>query len=277
MAKKYTTLANKVIYIKIVSDKNKLKNLKNKKEKQTPSAEAVRRYNERIAEKNLSMILNWNFKPYDIFATLTYANAPTPEESKKLFRNFRDRFKRYCEKNDIEYKWVVCTEYENTRIHHHIVLPKMPYEDLAKIWKYGNIKVTPLYEDGDYRPLAHYMIKETKNSFNAPDSVYKQRYSCSGKIKMPETREIPASEKTLTREPKSIKGYHIDKDSIIQGRNPVTGIPYLEYVLVSDTPIPRYKKWTKGKKVKTKERTYEKLYEQLVERQTEINLNDLTY
>ena len=56
---------------------------------------------------------------------------------------------------------------------------------------------------------------------------------------------------------KPIKGYHILKDSVYRGINPVTQIACMEYMLLSDTREPRLKIWRRGKEKKYKERRYD--------------------
>ena len=66
--------------------------------------------------------------------------------------------------------------------------------------------------------------------------------------------EVDASQ--LIRDPKPIRGYYIDQESIYRGVNPVTNVPYLEYIMISESPKPRLSIWPKGKKRKYKERYY---------------------
>ena len=69
---------------------------------------------------------------------------------------------------------------------------------------------------------------------------------------IPEVRVEKVSDKQLFEEPKAFKGYYIDQDSVRRYEHPVTGLPHLEYQMISLTEEPRIKKYYKGK-IKTRE------------------------
>ena len=148
------------------------------------------------------------------------------------------------------------TEYENKRIHHHMILSRMDTYDLDQIWTAGKARPTHLDGSGDYRKLASYLIKETDKTFRKPDAFSKQRFSCSRTVKTPDKKVEEVDAAQLIKDPKPVKGYYIDKNSIYHGVNPVTGIPYLEYVMISENQIPRLSIWPKGKRRKFREKYY---------------------
>ncbi len=270
MIKRETIVAGNIISRRYYGSPTRVPGEKRRK-RQNMTSEAVAAINRKNSERELMIKLNYNFKPGDIHAVLTYAGeVPDTEEAKKELRNFLGRLRRYFRKKCKVLKWIAVTEYQNRRPHHHLVLSHMDTADLADLWKAGHIHTTHLDSSGDYRKLASYLIKETDKTFRAPDAVSKQRFSCSRTVVAPpkKVEEVRASE--MLRDPKSIKGYHVDQDSIYRGVNPVTGIQYLEYIMVSDTPKPRLRIWPRGKKYKYKEKCYDSEYRQIVEYQTEF-------
>ena len=43
--------------------------------------------------------------------------------------------------------------------------PQIDPKFLAELWPHGNIRPSYLYAEGNFKPLAHYLIKETRRTF----------------------------------------------------------------------------------------------------------------
>lgn len=149
-------------------------------------------------------------------------------------------------------KYIVVTECGNKRIHHHIIINDYPGIDsdtvkvLKSAWKQaagdcaGNPKFVSLYDNGDYKKLAEYLIKETGKTFRDKDACMKKRWSCSRNLVRPEPVKETVQAKVWRKEPVIPKGYYLEPDSLINGVNPVTGLPYQHYTLVRlDMPEPK--------------------------------------
>lgn len=65
------------------------------------------------------------------------------------------------------------------------------------------------------------------------------------------------SPRMLTEDPVAWKGYYIDRDSVRRYEHPVTGLEYVEYMMIAETEKPRIKKYYKGHR-KTREEDYRK-------------------
>ena len=219
--------------------------------KRKVTSEAVQKNNDRLAEKKLARILNANFGKGCWHTTLTYAETVSPEEAQKELKRFIARSRRACRKKDIEFRWLVVTEYKNQRIHHHFIT-NAPQELVEDQWKRGHVLARPFDKRKNHAKLAAYLIKETSKTFREEDSPYKLRYSHSRNLFIPEVRIERVSEKQLFEEPKPFKGYYIDQDSVRRYEHPITGLPHLEYQMISLTEEPRIKKYYKGK-IKTRE------------------------
>lgn len=185
----------------------------------------MQRHNELEAIKELDRILQANFTEDDQHVVLTYRDdcVPTVEESRKVLNNFLSRTRRFFKKHDCEFKYVIATEWNAKRIHHHIVCNSIPGVNMAKeimrLWGNGGAHLTPLYEDKNYKGLSEYLVKETKKTFRDDDNPYKQRYSCSRNLLRPEPEVKIVHANTWSKDikvPKSLRdqGYYLDRDSV---------------------------------------------------------------
>ena len=185
----------------------------------------MQRHNELEAIKELGRILQANFTEDDQHVVLTYRDdcIPTVEESRKVLNNFLSRTRRFFKKHDCEFKYVIATEWNAKRIHHHIVCNSIPGVNMAKeimrLWGNGGAHLTPLYEDKNYKGLSEYLVKETKKTFRDDDNPYKQRYSCSRNLLRPEPEVKIVHANTWSKDikvPKSLRdqGYYLDRDSV---------------------------------------------------------------
>ena len=219
--------------------------------KEKPSKEAVMKVNQKNAERALTMKLNHNFKPGDLHITLTYAKAPTPAEAKKEKERFFRRLKYICKKQGIEFKRIDATEFKNARIHHHVVISYIDPQIIKDAWKdNGHVLFSVLDETGNYSKLAAYLIKETSKTFRNSDSPNKRRYYCSGNIVTPEIKREEVSGRELYADPKPLKGYYIDMDTLHRYEHAITKAECVEYIMVSLDEEPRLKRWKKGKAAK---------------------------
>ncbi len=215
-----------------------------RKKKVKPTPEQIEKQNEWQAVRSLNRIITANFSEEDFHAILTFRENISREEARKYLKRFlkmmRDIYKRAGEL----FKYITVTEYENKRIHHHIIINDYPGRDsdtvkLTKaMWKKaagakaGNPKFVGLYDNGDYKSLAEYLVKETKKTFREKDACMKKRWSCSRNLIRPEPVKETVPAKGWRKEPKIPKGYYLEPDSLINGMNPVTGLPYQHYTLV---------------------------------------------
>lgn len=214
---------------------------------------AVLKNNFRLAVKKLTIILNANFNEHSMHVTLTYKDVPTKETAKKDRATFISKMRRALKKDNKDLKYVMVTEYENKRIHHHIVINSQDINLINKTWNKGFVKCSALDDSGNYRKLAEYLIKETEKTFRQVDSVHKHRYSRSRNLVVPITKREVVSARELSKAPKPVKGYYIPLDEIRKYEHPVTGLEYLEYIMVADGTSKLKKSWPRGNIVKSKE------------------------
>ena len=211
--------------------------------KTEPTVEAVERVNQRNSLRSLEIKVHDNFKPGDHWLVLSYeGEEPSKAEAKKEIKRFLDKLRRKRKAAGRLFKWILVTEYENKRIHHHLLINNVgDFDELFGLWGNGLIRNTPLDDSGDWRQLCEYMHKETAKTFRDVDSPSRLRYSCSRNLSMPNVYREEISAADILDEPQAEKGYYIVSDSIFRGENPFTGKPYVEYVMLPlDKPRKRY-------------------------------------
>jgi hypothetical protein len=158
---------------------------------------------------------------------------PSAKDAHRELDNFKRRLARLYRKHKIKLKWISTTEYgkEAGRIHHHMIISGgVPVEEIIKKWGKGFVRCTPFNSDDDRRPLGSYIAKETEKRADDPERAGYKRWTCSTNIIRPRELQEEISEREFDN-PKIPDRYYIDKDSIIEGINPVTGRPYKLYVL----------------------------------------------
>ena len=248
-----TIVAGKTIIRSLKATSRVSEGGRKRKPKHNPTSAAVQKVNFRNAVKMLTAKLNHNFKHGDYHLTLTYSSVVDNETAKKLLKNFLSNLTRHCRKNGTDFKWVAVTEYENTRIHHHLIISKIDIDVIDKYWKHGYEYPVPLDETGNYYKLAEYLLKETEKTFRSDTSPYKRRYSTSRNVVMPEMKREKVSGREIREQIKAIKGYYVDEDTVRKYEHAILRVDCMEYIMVSLDEEPRLKRWNKGKAVSPRE------------------------
>lgn len=216
-------------------------------EKSNITPEKMAEVNEKNAVEKLTWILNANFSEGDLHCRLTYADEyyPTPEEARENMRRFLRVLRRVYKTMGIkspELKYVNATEYENKRIHHHLVIPEINPKTVQDLWQYGRTFFSVLDGSGDYRKLAEYLVKETRKSYKG-NPVSAKRWNASKNMIKPEISKEIIEADSWTEFPKPVKGYYIPKTSIEMDVD-AYGFPYQKYVMIK---IPERKGMRNGK------------------------------
>lgn len=202
---------------------------------------AMQKYNDKMQYRNLTRLLNANFKPDDIFITLHYSRdkRPLPEEAKKQVTAFLRKLKKVYIKYGIELKYIKITAFGSKgAIHHHLVINSgVPYKEITKLWSYSDRTpdYKPLYANGEYSALAYYLVNQSKIGLNIVQKINGKGFVGSRNLKKPELIKAQYVDKVYWKEPpKAKKGYIIDPDSIDAGVNELNGKPYLFYRMILD-------------------------------------------
>lgn len=242
--------------------------------KSQPTGEKVWQNNLRYSVFKLTLILNANFKPGDLLLLLTYEKEPEKEEAaahlRKFFRNVRQK----CQKEGIDFKRVAVTERRGARLHHHIVCNNIPMRIIKESWPHGRIFHKPLWDYPNYADLASYLLKQAAKLYMEDGDISKKRYTTSRNIVIPEGIEVEVNRGDIEAEPKPLKGYQIDEDSVQIYENEITGSICREYIMVSTNETPRIKKWRTGITAKGEKVNYSKALRQAY-REVQGTIDDL--
>ena len=175
------------------------------------------------------------FGENDYYVTQTYAKENRPadmEQAKKDFEKFIDKLRREYKKRGYELRWIRNIECGTKGAWHiHAVFNRIPETDIliAKLWKHGRAHTIMMYEEGQFKELAAYLTKTPKT-----DSRLKEAsYSTSRNMPLPEPEvKIYRRFRTWKEEPREVEGFYLDRDSLHEGENPVTGYRYRVYTLL---------------------------------------------
>lgn len=268
-----TIIAGKIILVKKINRKSIRRGEKREKRKNVTSEE-VEKINRRNSEKTLTIKVHHNFSEGDFHHTLTHEGVePSLAEANNRLNKFKSNVRNWAKKNKVEFKWVLVTEWLNKRVHHHIIVNKeIPIEIINKYWHHGFVRSVMFDHTGDYRKLCSYLMKETDKTFRMDDCPTKKRFSCSRNLEMPPVFREEINPVEMLKEPKPIRGYYIDKDSLWEGVNPLTGQLCMEYVML---PLEntKPKKWLKNKKKKKyRQENYNRYLEKIATKQLELDL-----
>ena len=212
-----------------------------RRRKLEPTPERIERANMRHRTDKLRQLMNANFNDQDFWSmTLTYRKGEEPESIRQLRDDAADFVKRLrkCAKLfGVDLRFIYVIGAGKHRRHIHITVNALPDMAIfAGCWVHGHVSMTRLYSDGQYRDLADYYIRnaqETKQQeIELGESPGKMWVSSKNLIKPVEIKKV-ISAKTFREEPKSKKGYHIEKDSVWSGFT-FTGFPMMRYTLIKE-------------------------------------------
>lgn len=199
-----------------------------------PTPEQIEKQNQKNKEKKIRRLIKKNFGENDYWLTFTYRakeRPPDMETAKQDITKFLRKLKREYKKRDSELKYIVCAEIGSRGgIHHHMIINRIEGTDLIvkKSWDKGGVNQKLMYEEGGFRELAEYIAKKT-----AEDNAIREKwYSRSRNLIIPEPERKVMSGRTWRKEPKPPKGYYLDKESLVEGINPVTNYKYRSYTFV---------------------------------------------
>lgn len=231
------------------------------RKKATP--EQMQKQNQRNREKNIWRKMRANFFPGDLFVTLKFfkGTSLTKEEVLSIRDDFFNKLRRVYRKIKQPLKFMYRIERgELGGIHFHIVVNRTDISPgtamiIQGIWKkYGYVNFTPLYEEGNLKGLAEYIVKpakETKEGITGQLTLFGEEeecqlfsiYNCSRNLIVPEPETHSYSRYTvkdlIEEGPRPTQGYYIDRNSIVSGINPYTGMSYIYYTEVRLKPLTR--------------------------------------
>ena len=210
-----------------------------KKQKATP--EQIERINQYNREKLARRKLRTHFKVNDYFVCLTYrreARPPDMKSAKEHFQQFMRKVREAYRKQGAEVKWIRNIEVGTKNGWHiHLIINRVLDTDviLAAAWPYGQVVNKLLYEKGEFAQLAAYITKTPKTAPRLKEA----NYSTSRNLPVPPPEKKIVHGWKLSDKIRVPKGYYLDKQSLREGVNPVTGYGYRTYTLLKLQPVRR--------------------------------------
>lgn len=209
---------------------------RNDKQKRTP--EEIKKQNHRNRCRKVQLLILSNFHPGDWHLILRYAKGRQPETYKEAVKQrakFLGMMREAYKKAGLTFKWIAVTERGKKKqiLHHHLIIEDIDRDGIKttelvkKLWTHGGQFFASLYEDGEYEDLAEYIVKaETK------DECGWCTYSRSrGNLVAPRPKVEIKKHKRWRNPPVAPKGWYVVKESLWNGKNPVTGLPVQHYTL----------------------------------------------
>lgn len=132
------------------------------------ATDAFRQFmNDRTARRRLEFLIAGNFRPADLFLTLTYREEDLPparkEAQKKIAKFLRD-LRRWRRKlgRDLKYIYVTEDKHGEGRLHHHLIInaTERDIETVRALWVYGDVCDMEPIGGREFEDWAGYMTKE---------------------------------------------------------------------------------------------------------------------
>jgi hypothetical protein len=203
-----------------------------------PTPEAQKRVNQRKAETELRRLMNANFRDGDFLVRLDFFKQNAPPGSKemqelvsKAMRKLKDAVKR--DGIDLKYLYVKEVGPRGGR-HIHAMLTKIDPSRLQQCWPHGGIHIDPLNSGGQYRRIAAYFIKYALRTEETEGKLIGKRWYSSRNLVRPKAEKEVIQAKRFREEPKTRKGYTLEKESVKSGISEFTGYAYLSYTLIKN-------------------------------------------
>jgi len=199
-------------------------------------------------------LIKANFFPNDLWVCLKYPQGTrkTFEEVKADLKNFFRGMRRDYKKRYEVLKFIYRIEIgKRGGIHIHLLLNRIYGADLLiqKNWNHGRAHYTNLYEAGDYKQLASYIVKaipeecKQMSLFGIDEQERFSAYNSSRNLIRPVPEKKKYGRLTVRRlineGPKAREGFYVDKDSIRIGVNQWTGYSYMQYTEVRINQVTR--------------------------------------
>ena len=213
-------------------------------QRKKPTPDQIKKQNQRNKENRVRRKIKLNFHEQDLWITLKYPQGTrkTIDELNRDFSNFIKKLRRRYQKREEELRWICRKEIgKNGGLHIHLLINRIEGADLLvdECWC-GHAWHTNIYESGGYAKLAAYIVKQPDEEVMKQLSLFPEEeqdnlisYSCSRNLAEPVPEKKTYSRRTVRKiideGPQPTPGYEIDKNSIVQGINPVTGMSYIHY------------------------------------------------
>lgn len=137
------------------------------------TTEKQAKINERVAEEHLRWDINANFKHKDLHAVLHYSFLDKPTTLRQILDDkaeFLKILRKLCRKHKVKPKVLVVIETKSmTNPHLHVIISRIDTEIIQDAWEAvppqgGYISFQSLDNRGNHYKLAHYLVKESRDT-----------------------------------------------------------------------------------------------------------------
>lgn len=192
-----------------------------RKDKKKASSARQQAANYIRTEIELWRVIHTNFsgRRGDQFNTFTFAADTDEAATRREWRNFIRRARRYLKKRGFpDLKYISKVEKQG-RWHIHAIMNGIPLADLTRLWGRGRVTSSILDDTNNYKDLSAYLAKQMKPAKGEPEAEpqakrkYARNWSGSLNLKRPvvEVREIKR-ESILKKQPAAPKDYALLPD-----------------------------------------------------------------
>lgn len=230
-----------------------------REKKRKPTKEDMEKVNQYTKERKARHKLRTYFYKNDYFSCLTYAKDARPPDMQAAKKDWSDALRiirREYKKRGVDtIYWMRNIEVGTKGAWHiHLVINRIPDTDiiLKKAWTKGKVMNQLLYERGEFRELAAYITKTPRTDSRLRESDFMP----SRNMPIPEPIEKTYFHWKSWNKIKIPEGYYLEKETIHEGKNPITGHSYRTYTLIKlgEDDIDREDWIPPGKKKKRKKR-----------------------
>lgn len=199
-------------------------------ERRKATPEQMAAANQRAKEKKCRRKLRAHFKKDDYFVTLTYRKDERPQDmeaAKQDVRRFIRRIRKAYKGRGDPLKWIANIECGSRGAWHvHLAINRTQDGDriISKAWEHGRIMMQLIYEQGKCQRLAAYLTKTPLTDKRLKES----HYMASRNLPIPKPKQKIIRWKPFGKI-RTPEGWYLDKESYIEGINPVTGYLFREY------------------------------------------------
>ena len=237
-----TVFCGQVIRIaKYVSGRMGTKDQRRRREK--PTAEKVKRWQDKRAVQHCFDLLHCNFHPGDLWMTFTYPPGAKPDSGRvrEDIARFRKRLRNLCRKAGKELKYIFSVgRGKRGAVHFHMVLPQMDTAAVERAWQetagteacpWPRVNTRHLDGSGYWPKLAEYIVKNGLETFRSGDPIYARRFVASTNLARPKVKVEVIRASFWKEDPVDRKGWQVDRERVWNGSGP-SGFPYQSYTLI---------------------------------------------
>lgn len=209
-----------------------------KKRKKTPEEIARQNYWRKCRELRRTLELNFGSGDWHVTLTCRKEDRPAKEDAGKLIRYFRNKLRKSYKAQHWELKYIITCEIgERGAVHWHMIVNNMhnSYTSTAKmireLWEWGRVYFSPLDDSGEYGQLAEYIVKWSAKRMENEETVEKLSYIPSRNLIRPKVQRERIRAGCWKNPPSIPKGWYLVPDTLVNGINKFTGLPYQHYTI----------------------------------------------